>query len=77
MQKYMRDEFAFDFGDDDSGIHWNATVTVDTEYDTVLYYRITGVHVGGKILTWDKVDSELRQRIRERMECIETAEFLP
>jgi len=77
MERYMRDEFVFDFGDDDSGIYWNATVTVDTEYDVVHYWRVTGVHVGGKILSWDKVDSELKDRIRERMNAVETAEFLP
>ena len=77
MERFMRDNFVFDFGDDDSGIHWYASVTVDTEYDAVHYYRITGVHVGGKVLTWDKVDSDLQNRIRERMNAVETADFLP
>jgi len=77
MERYMRDEFVFDFGDDDSGIHWYASVTIDTDYDAVLCYRVTGVYVGGKILKWDQVDSELRHRIRERMNSVETAEFLP
>jgi hypothetical protein len=78
MERYMRDEFVFDFGeDDDSGIHWYASVTIDTEYDAVLCYRVTGVYVGGKMLGWDAIDSELRHRIRGRMNSVETAEFLP
>lgn len=78
MERYMRDEFVFDFGEDDaSGVHWYATVTIDTDYDTILSYRVTGVYVGGQMLGWDAIDSELRHRIRGRMNSVETAEFLP
>lgn len=77
MTRFLRDDFVFDFGDDDSGIYWNASVTVDTEYDVIDSWRITGVHVGGKVWKWDQVDSELQNRIRERMNAVETAEFLP
>ena len=77
MQRYIDDTFAFDFGDDDSGIWWTASVTVDTDYDSVLSFRVTVVHVGGKSVAWDAVDSDLQQRIRERMGAVEMADFIP
>lgn len=75
--RFLRDNFVFDFGDDDTGIHWDASVTIDTDYDAIHCFRIGNVHVGGKILPFSKVDSELQNSIRERMNSVETADFLP
>ena len=75
--RYLRDSFNFDFGDDDSGIWWDATVTVDTDYDSVYSYEVGSVRIGGKIVKFRNVDSDLAQRITKRMESVETAEFLP
>lgn len=77
MSRYLRDTFHFDFGDDDTGIWWDASVTVDTDYDSVESYRIGNVRVGGKVVPFAKVDSDLQDRIRERMNVVETEDFLP
>ena len=77
MSRYLRDTFHFDFGDDDSGIWWDASVTVDTEYDAVQSYRIGNVRVGGKVVPFAKVDSDLQDRIRERMNSVEVEDFVP
>ncbi|NBW16106.1 MAG: hypothetical protein EBR82_49795 [Caulobacteraceae bacterium] len=74
--RYLSDIFNFDF-DDESGIFWDATVTIDTEYDTIHSYRVGNVHTQNGVVPFAKVDSELQKRIRERMENVETAEFLP
>lgn len=78
MQRYMRDSFHFDFGeDDDSGIFWDASVTIDTEYDSIQSYRIGNVRIDGKVISFPDVESDLQNRIRERMNTVETAEFMP
>ena len=79
MTRFLQDTFHFDFGDNDhmSNIYWTATVTIDTKYDTVESYTIDGVHAYGKILKWENTPEELKEKIRDRMNNVETAEFLP
>jgi hypothetical protein len=77
MSRFFSDVFRFDFGDDDSGIWWEARVTVDADYDAIKSYTIMGVHVGGQIMKWNQIPSELVESIQNRMDSVETAEFLP
>ena len=77
MTRFFSDTFRFDFGDDDSGIWWEADTTVDADYDNVHSYRITAVHVGGKIMKFREIPSELVESITKRMDEVTTAEFLP
>lgn len=77
MSRFFNDTFAFDFGDDESGIWWDASVTVDTDYDSVHSYSVGNVHIGGKRVGFSEVDSDMRDRIRDRMNVIETCDFLP
>lgn len=75
--RFFEDTYTFDFGDDDhmSGIYWTATVTIDRRYETIQSYTIDGVHGCGKIFKWNDTPSDIKERIKERMDSITLEEF--
>lgn len=73
--KYFTDNARFDFGDDDSGIYWDARVTVNTQENTIHDYHVTHVHVGGKIVPFAHVDSELKNQIYKIMDNLEMSDL--
>lgn len=73
--KYFAENARFDFGDDDSGIFWEARVTVDLENDCIHDYNVTHVHVGGKVVPFAHVDSELKDRIYRIMDNLEMSDL--
>lgn len=64
--RFVSENCTVDFGDE-SGIFWYATVTVDTDYDSVYAYKVNGVSIDGKVVRFDEVSQDLRYRIRDRM----------
>lgn len=76
MSRYEVETARFDFGDDENNsVFWEAQVEIDNEYRSIVSYRVTGVHVGGKVLKLSQVDSGLRHRIEQRMGSVEFSEI--
>jgi hypothetical protein len=76
MERYQREVVRLDFGDDDMNpVWWEAEVTFDTRYREIISTFVTSVHIGGKKVPLKDVDSDLQNKIEQRMMSLEYSEI--